>query len=327
MLRPEELTSLGIRYADLCDGADRDAVLLGIMQAFHPYVLKYLRMIVTGHLPTFRGVLNADAVVLLRYFMPPGTAVPDERALAKVCRTLHLAFKGEDAGAIYDTLTECLLPAVRNYDPYYTHRVAAAVKAIDERTDVALMFTAEDLGVEDVDSILRLLARKGYLRQVQSKSSKAGIAGYQRRISNWPPPKRFLRSKPIGLAHHVQTRFRMHLQRLIENRMNLLESRAGIMQLDALAVSVHNKRGTGESVPDPLIPHADGALADGRGQTWAADVALWEAPLDVGTMNLQWVLDTKDPLFSDLTRSERRACSAEYCPRAGFQPCPAVFWR
>ena len=46
-------------------------------------------------------------------------------------------------------------------------------------------------------------------------------------------------------------------------------------------------------------------VATKRGRTYKADTALWNGHPDLGMMDLKWVLGTKDPLFSGLSRYER----------------------
>jgi hypothetical protein len=44
---------LGIRFARLPDGPDKEEAFLGIAKSFHPYLMKYLEMIIRGRVPTW----------------------------------------------------------------------------------------------------------------------------------------------------------------------------------------------------------------------------------------------------------------------------------
>jgi hypothetical protein len=67
----EEVTEMGCRYAETKDST----ILLELCKCFHPYLMKYLVMIVRGHMPV-RGTggpkINYDVEPFIRYFLPKG---------------------------------------------------------------------------------------------------------------------------------------------------------------------------------------------------------------------------------------------------------------
>ena len=86
-----------------------------LLRSFHPYLFKYLDMILRGHLPLYSGNrINEDAKKLLQYLLPKGAA-PTKENLSKTCKHLHLAFKRYEAAEVYNILAACLLnfPASR----------------------------------------------------------------------------------------------------------------------------------------------------------------------------------------------------------------------
>ncbi len=145
-------------------------------------------------------------------------------------------------------------------------------------------------------------AEREVLRQVMEKDGRT-LKGYRRVAAKWPPPKKFLNAKPIGLAYHVQNLFRLYLKRHIEQKMTELEARGDMMQLDTFSIMIP---GGFVGRFERLIPQLGGAYTDQKGQGWAADTDLVNAPLDIGSMNLQWVSETSDPLFASLSKAQRR---------------------
>jgi len=110
----QAITDLGIRYATMADGEDREDVLLVIVRAFHAYVLKYADRIQRGHLPVYRGHANQDSVAFLRRFLRLATRLPT-KGLKLACRTMHLAFSGQSYDEVYNILVGLLInlnPAV-----------------------------------------------------------------------------------------------------------------------------------------------------------------------------------------------------------------------
>src|SRR5206468_458354 len=131
---PAELTKLGAEFVNLPEGQEKEKLLLEILQCFHGYLLKYVSMILRGHLPLQRNgrtkEVNKDTHLLLRCFIPREQAA-NRATLGAACRTLHLAFKGMEADEVYDQLMICMVKAIKRYDPYYSEKVKATVEAID----------------------------------------------------------------------------------------------------------------------------------------------------------------------------------------------------
>ena len=219
----------------------------------------------------------------------------DQNRTRSTCRTLHLAFQGQDAGEIYDVLTVCLIRAIQKYDPDYTRKVSNVIDLVSKKVTGNVVFTSATLDPDDdLTSYLRLLARYGYLKQVMTKDKRT-LLGFRRVASQWPPPKKFRNAKPIGLAYHTQNLFRMYLQRHLQQKMNEIEVRLDGMQLDGLRPR-RQVWPNSDDKPDMGVPKLGGETTDRSGKTWAADTSLARAPLDVGSMNLRWVSSTTDPI-------------------------------
>ena len=90
------VTDLGVRYINEADPAVKEDLLLELIRCFHSYTFKYVSMIVTGSLPKHGSAINKDAKILLKFFLPAGTRATGF-SLAKVARTLCIAFKGMPA--------------------------------------------------------------------------------------------------------------------------------------------------------------------------------------------------------------------------------------
>jgi hypothetical protein len=127
----EDVTNLGIRYAELPDCREKEDVLLEIIQCFHSYVLKYVDMILRGHLPTYRGHVNQDSVNFLCRFMRSGEAGSNLGMLQGICRTMHVAFKNESYDEVYNILAGLLVKVIHSYDPKYTDKIKLVAEAID----------------------------------------------------------------------------------------------------------------------------------------------------------------------------------------------------
>jgi hypothetical protein len=213
-----------------------------------------------------------------------------------------------EVGEIYDALTLCLMKAIQKYDPDYADKVKLVVKAVTPHTSGKEIFTAGDLHLDfDARKYLKLLARKGYLQAETDPDRPKRSLGFRRAAKNWPPPKKFLNSKPIGLPYHVQQWFRFYLQRHIYEQMEGLENRSDTMQLehwrDARGMSV----GFGNPHPDDqALPSSEGNLVAQNGKRFAADLDLAERDIDVGNLDLKWVAESADPLFANLSLAERR---------------------
>jgi hypothetical protein len=143
----EAMTALGIKYAALQDGPEREDVLLTIVKAFHAYILKYVNMIMRGHLPTWRGYANRDSANFLRRFLRPGDSPVNRESYRLACRTMHLAFKNQTADEIYNILAGLLIKVIDAYDPAYTTKIKMVAQAID-RLDAGDVILDEELDVD-----------------------------------------------------------------------------------------------------------------------------------------------------------------------------------
>jgi hypothetical protein len=72
------VNELGRRYAEAPDetvpgvsNPAKQALLLEICEAFHPYLMKYLAMICRGQVPRYGTRINKDFEAFIRYFLPP----------------------------------------------------------------------------------------------------------------------------------------------------------------------------------------------------------------------------------------------------------------
>jgi hypothetical protein len=306
----EDVTDLGVLYASLSDGPERKTVLLSILRAFYSYLLKYAEMIQRGHLPVYRGHISKDSVYFLRRFLRSGDQ-PTRAALQAACRTLHLAFPRQSFDEVYNILTGLLIKVIDTYDPHYTDKVKLVVEAINRRADPDAIITGPELGLQfDPKRFLRWMARNGLLETLRDPEDKRGkILGF--RIAAWPPDKKLLNSKPIGLAYHIHRWFGAdYLQKYITSKMKEVEIKDGMLQLGGVCgpgVFVGDKY-TRSVSSDMGIPCSSGlGIANPRtGTEFKSDTILWRSDLDLGKMNLRWVADNKDPLFSRLSRYERQ---------------------
>ena len=144
----EAMTALGIKYAAMQDGPEREDVLLTIVQAFNSYILKYVNMIMRGHLPTYRGYANRDSVNFLRRFLRPGDSPTDRASLQLACRTMHLAFQNQTADEIYNILAGLLIKVIDAYDPAYTTKIKMVAQAIDRLDAPGDVILDEELDVD-----------------------------------------------------------------------------------------------------------------------------------------------------------------------------------
>lgn len=303
----EDTNILGIRYATLPNSSEKEDLLLELTQAFHGYIMKYVNMIVRGHLPPLNSAAGMEATKFLNLLSSSGSAEKSNSAYGEICRTLHLAFKQSTTDDIYDSLLMCLMRAVNKYDPFYVEKLRNVCGAIDvkckgrpRRVGTTPEFSSQDIGKSigtDVNSYLRKLVKRGHLKSIAD--SKKKVIGYRRNPQAWPPPPVLFKSGPVGFTYAVQTYFRFYLHEYITRQMHAIEAKEGMLQLDHRAV------GDQHTGSDPGTPHADGAFTDTDGQHWAADTRLMHLPLDISTMDETWVQSTDDKLFRNLEISER----------------------
>ena len=302
------VNELGIRYANSVDIREKQDLQLEILECFHGYLSKYLKMIVHGTLSSLNGAAGKEATVFLRTLMPRTSNFNDRLALLAACRTLHLAFKQMTGDDIYDTLVFCMIKALNKYDPCYTDKVKLICEVISALP--LSRFKARSLKEFDADSIseavgfnssvyLRMLVNKEHLASVTG--SKKKVIGY-RRGKNWPPPESFFESGPIGFTYFLPRYFRYYLHDYISQEMSSIESKEGVLQLEHAG----SLGSSDESSKDGwTIPHRDGNLISASGTKLMADMDLVSKQSDISEMTLEWVRATKDKLFKDLSVRQR----------------------
>jgi hypothetical protein len=288
----------GIDYALLPDGPAKEDKLLEIVRYFHGYVYKYADLIVRGHVP--HHIYNGDTRRFLKYFLPKSD-VPDKAAFDKVTKHLHLAFPQQSSADVYDILNLLLLRCVKKYDPTYVDKVKDIVKII-QRLRKSKFIPLTQIGKKvkfDPTGSVRLLARKEYIKAVRGAGKK--LMGYKV-TKLWPPSKEFLSSGPIGFVYFVQTWFRYYLQEYIDDQMKTLEARAWdkMIQLEHRTSQGEDMEFTGD------IPNVDGELTDGSGHAWSADMSMITKCLDLSAITPAWVQGNSDPLFKNMTLTERQ---------------------
>ena len=325
----EETNILGIKYAMLPDNSPaKEELMLELTQAFHGYLMKYLNMIVRGHLPPINSTAGAEAVKFLNLLAPGKKEDKSSQIYGEVCRTLHLAFKQSTTDDVYDSLLMCLMRAVKKYDPFYVDKLKKVCEIIDakckgkqKRQGVNPEFTGKDISTKmgvDCNSYLRKLVKRGHLRSISD--SKKKVIGYRRDPKNWPPQQTLFRSGPVGFTYAVQTYFRYYLHEYITRQMHSIESKEGMLQLDHRSVGDSD----GGSVADAGIPHTNGAFTSTDGTSWAADTTLMNLPLDISTMDEDWVHSTEDKLFKNLAKDERHLLYLIYVKEYSVSQIAAV---
>ena len=294
---------LGLAFAGMEPGPDKDAAGLELVKCFHPYLMKYLFMICRGHLPDMHSAMGRDCAEFLRLGIKKGNR-EDSVALLDECRKLHLAFKQETSDDVYDVLVVCLWRALCHYDPSYTGKVKAVCEAIKHghlaKEKLLNIGAVSDVVGFDSLGCLRLLASKEFLVSIKGKKNE--VIGYQRTMA-WPPPESFHESGPIGLAYFLQKWFRLYLRQYIEEALGTFECHEDVMQLDNLVVVTTTGGGLDVNSAG-RIPDANGT-EDSKGLRWKVDEGLTRLVLDVSVMDLEWVNQTADSLFHGLTREQR----------------------
>jgi hypothetical protein len=163
----EAVTALGIRYASMPDGLEREDVLLTIIRCFHPYIFKYVDMIIRGHLPSYRHHVNKDSANFLRCFTKGGGDTTTQ-GLQLTCRTMHLAFKDQTYDEVYNILVVLLIKVIHAYDPTYTDKVKLVSEAI-EKLDPEHVIAGDELGLDfDPRRFLRWMTRNEILVAVRN---------------------------------------------------------------------------------------------------------------------------------------------------------------
>jgi hypothetical protein len=309
----DEVTKLGLAYNSMPESHEKEYKLLEILQCFHAYLVKYMTMILGGHVPFNGGQVNRDTELMLRCFIPRGKVV-NRVTMGEACRTLHLAFKGMDPGEVYDVLMMCMVRAINGWDPKYHEKIQAVVKFLEEKFDVCHdKFTSRNaidqtLGL-DCTRYIRVLVKRGYLVEAGKDGPLPGV-----QPKDWPPPAEFLQpSKPIGLVYYATKWCRYYLTDWIIWRMGEIESKEGVLQLDHRSNATPKPSCSGEHVWDPAIPHAEGDFTIANsGKSFAADISMSHLPIDVGTMDFDWVLNKSDGFFGGLTTKDRQLLYCVY---------------
>ena len=294
-----EITELGRRYHAETDPSRKEDLLLDLIRRFHPYLVKYMMMISCGRLPENTGKPDSDTHQFLRIYLKPDEP-PTIANLGKVCRRLHLAFKGSPAHEIYDVLVALMTEAITRWDPEYSTKVRAVIEAAriqleSEKQEVSLDEINASVGFDALRYCHRLAGYRIFepVKRPGKKVWKAGVA--------WPPRPEFMESGTIGLTYVAVRWFRWLLQRYITRKMNELEHANDMMQLGVRRASL----GPGVYTDD-IIPHSHGNLVNSRtAKKWAADTGMLEKSFDLGQMSLEWIDSCSDPLFRDLSRTER----------------------
>ena len=313
------------------DSVEREDMLLRIQEKFHPYLMKYLRMIIQGTIPGMGTRAGNESVTFLK-MLAPKDKLKSRVDVSDSCKMLHLAFKGDTTEEIYDTLVVCFMSACRRFDPHYADKTRLACEAIN---GLPKQFTLEQLNARvpfDCSRILSSLSRKGFLTGITGKKKK--VVGYKK--SAWPPAKKFLESGPVGFVYVAQIWFRYFINEYIVNGMAELESGDNVLQLDGMHVANAGPR-IASDIQDGALPHAEGNCVNRYGTfRFMPDLSLMETSFDISRMNLEWVAGTNDSLFKDLTVEQRTLLylhyhqegarsyqSPRFCPRASLPSFPA----
>ena len=133
---------------------------------------------------------------------------------------------------------------------------------------------------------------------ISAEEGGQGGRRYQRKAVSWPPPAKYLHAGPIGFTDYLQTWFRYYLQQHIEHAMSEIETKEGLY-------SIEFGREVDDGEMDGNVIEARGSLVDRDGQWWEHNVSHERPALDLSRMNLEWVQHTDDPLFADLSRTDR----------------------
>ena len=160
----------------------------------------------------------------------------------------------------------------------------------------------------DCDKHIRLLCRRGFLEVVPGADREEG-ACFRRGV--WPPPVEALDrdGNVIGLAYYLQKWFRFHLQEWITRHARELEAKEGVYSLEAWNEVRADRFSGGDLSANNIfagqVVNAEGDYTNPYGDTVSADVGMMRKPLDLSQMTLDWVKETEDTMFGDLSREDR----------------------
>ena len=149
-----------------------------------------------------------------------------------------------------------------------------------------------------------MLARAGFLQVVSEKGQKANE---YTRLDTWPPVSAFFGGTPIGVAYYLQKWFRYYLQDWINKRMRELESKEGVYSLEQWQKYQVEHIGQDSSAArvELRIPITTGGFQEHGGDHIASDVSMIHKPVDISEMTLEWVQETNDVIFGDLSKMDR----------------------
>jgi hypothetical protein len=182
------------------------------------------------------------------------------------------------------------------------------VEAINEK-----LSQCEQLCLADVDRHLdfdchryiRLLCRRGYLTSAMGENRR--ISGYVR-SKIWPPPPEFFEAGAIGVAYFLQTWFRYYLQTWIETSMSQLETHEGVYSWNYSGNDMAHQRLRGTTTDGGFVRDEDAeevVSTHHLDEIGGVDNTMVDKALDLSVMTLDWVNATEDPIFKDLSRSDR----------------------
>jgi hypothetical protein len=166
---------------------------------------------------------------------------------------------------------------------------------------------------------LRLLSRGGFLEAVPRGTEK-GVSEYTR-LAAWPPPADFFGGTPIGAAYYIQKWFRYSLQDWISKRMRELECKDGVYSLEQWETIQGREDLDGRMYVSRAAGYSSdrsGVVKDHQGHTLAADGQMIRKPVDVSEMTLDWVQETNDVMFGDLSKADRMLLYLMYTRSMGM---------
>ena len=278
----------------MVDSPEKEAKLLQIIECFHGYLMKYVTMVIRGTIPPAQTRAGRDAKEMLRTISPRGSVMNREET-DRACKMLHLAFHQATTEEIYDTFLLGLIKAARKYDPFYTDKVEEVCATIEL---LPKQFTEQhvlDRVGYDSTGILRSLVRKHYLRSVTGKKK---VVGYTKG-EQWPPDQKLFESGPIGFVYVLQIWFRYYVNEYFMGQIGQIEASGNLLQ----RLEVFGEAEIGGEV---LLPHPEGNCVSANGDLrYMADRSLLDLTMDVSKMSLDWVAETDDKLFKNLTPQQR----------------------
>jgi hypothetical protein len=100
--------------------------------------------------------------------------------------------------------------------------------------------------------------------------------------------------------------FRYYLKNHIADQLSELEVSDGLLQMDNAPSDRAGENRNGVVSGETIQANSDGNCLNSTGKfRFMADRQLMDMPLDVSTMSLDWVAETTDKLFKDLSVAQR----------------------